>query len=112
MFFNLKYSFFNLKTDHFSLDKYYFLISFTPSCKTYASRKAYDNKIEDDIAELTYKREYQRRITQVYRADKKQKEQMKKDFKIWKDKAREQLKLYRENKISKERFCNWIEKNK
>ena len=84
----------------------------SPSCETYASRKAYDNKIEDDIAELTYKREYQRRITQVYRADKKQKEQMKKDFKIWKDKAREQLKLYRENKISKEKFCNWIEKNK
>ena len=31
---------------------------------------------------------------------------------IWKDKARDQLKLYRENKISKEKFCNWIEKNK
>ena len=89
-----------------------FNIDGSPSCKTYASRKAYDNKIEDDIAELTYKREYQRRITQVYRADKKQKEQMKKDFKIWKDKAREQLKLYRGNKISKEKFCNWIEENK
>ena len=84
----------------------------SPTCKTYASRKAYDNKIEDDIAELTYKREYQRRITKVYRADKKQKERMKKEFKIWKDKAREQLKLYRENKLSKEEFCTWIEKNK
>ena len=89
-----------------------FNIDGSPSCKTYASRKAYDNKIEDDIAELTYKREYQRRITQVYRADQKQKEQIKKEFKIWKDKARDQLKLYRENKISKEKFCNWIEKNK
>jgi len=84
----------------------------SPSCKTYASRKAYDNKIEEDIAELTYKREYQRRITQVYRADKKQKEKMKKEFQIWKDKAREQLKLYRGNKISKEEFGNWIEQNK
>lgn len=48
----------------------------------------------------------------MYRADKKQKEQIKKNFKIWKDKAREQLKLYRENKISKNEFCDWIEKNK
>lgn len=84
----------------------------SPSCKTYASRKAYDNKVIEDVAELTYKREYQRRITKVYRADKKQKEQMKKDFKIWKDKARERLKLYRDNKITKEDFCNWIDNNK
>ena len=48
----------------------------------------------------------------MYRADQKQKEQRKKEFKIWKDKAREQLKLYRENKISKNEFCDWIEKNK
>ena len=84
----------------------------SPSCKSYASRKAYDNKIVEDIAELAYKREYQRKITQVYRADKKQKEQIKKEFLIWKDKARKQLKLYRENKISKDEFCNWIEENK
>lgn len=84
----------------------------SPSCKSYASRKAYDNKIVEDIAELAYKREYQRRITQVYRANKKQKEQIKKAFQEWKVKAREQLKLYRENKISKNEFCDWIEKNK
>ena len=84
----------------------------SPSCKTYASRKAYDSKITEDIAELTYKREYQRRITQVYRADKRQKEQIKKDFIIWKTNARKQLKLCRENKITKEEFCDWIEKNK
>lgn len=84
----------------------------SPSCKSYASRKAYDNKIVEDIAELAYKRDYQRRITQVYRADKKQKEQIKKAFQEWKVKAREQLKLYRENKISKNEFCDWIEKNK
>ena len=84
----------------------------SPSCKTYASRKAYDNRVIEDEAELTYKREYQRRITQVYRADKKQKEQIKKEYLTWKAEARKQLKLYRENKISKEEFCNWIEKNK
>lgn len=84
----------------------------SPTCKSYASRKAYDNKIEEDIAELTYKREYQRRITQVYRADSIKKPKMKKDFKNWKSKAREKLKLYRENKISSEEFCNWIEENK
>ena len=33
------------------------------TCKSYASRKIYDNKITEDIAELTYKREYQRKIT-------------------------------------------------
>lgn len=82
------------------------------SCKTYASRKAYDHRVIDDEAELTYKREYQRRITQVYRADKKQKEQIKKEYLVWKAEARKQLKLYSENKISKEEFCNWIEKNK
>lgn len=84
----------------------------SPTCKTYASRKAYDSKIEEDLAELTYKREYQRRITKVYRAGKTQKEQAKNEFQIWKVKAREQLKLYRENKVSKEEFCDWIEKNK
>ena len=84
----------------------------SPTCKSYASRKAYDNKIEEDIAELTYKREYQRRITQVYRADSIKKPKMKKDFKNWKFKAREKLKLYRENKISSEEFCSWIEENK
>ena len=84
----------------------------SPTCKSYASRKAYDNKIEEDIAELTYKREYQRRITQVYRADSIKKPKMKKDFKNWKSKAREKLKLYRENKISSEEFCSWIEENK
>lgn len=84
----------------------------SPSCKSYASRKAYDNKIEEDVAELTYKREYQRRITQVYRADSIKKPLMRKDFKDWKLKAREQLKLYRENKITEEQFCTWIEENK
>lgn len=38
--------------------------------------------------------------------------ELKKEFLIWKDKARQQLKLYRENKISKKEFCNWIEENK
>lgn len=84
----------------------------SPSCKTYASRKAYDNKVTEDIAELTYKREYQRRITQVYRADKNQKEQIKKEYLLWKKEARTQLKLYRDDKITKEEFCTWIEKNK
>lgn len=84
----------------------------SPSCKSYASRKAYDNKIEEDVAELTYKREYQRRITQVYRADSIKKPIMRKDFKDWKSKAREQLKLYRESKITEEQFCTWIEEHK
>ena len=79
--------------------------------KSYASRKAYDNKIVEDEAELAYKREYQRRITQVYRADKDNKLIIKVEFLAWKENAREQLKLYRENKITKEEFCEWIEKN-
>lgn len=84
----------------------------SPTCKSYASRKAYDNKIVEDEAELAYKREYQRRITQVYRADKDNKLIIKVEFLVWKDNAREQLKLYRESKITKEEFCEWIEKNK
>ena len=84
----------------------------SPTCKSYASRKAYDNKIVEDEAELAYKREYQRRITQVYRADKDNKLIIKVEFLAWKENAREQLKLYRENKITKEEFCEWIEKNK
>lgn len=72
--------------------------------------KAYDNKIVEDEAELAYKREYQRRITQVYRADKDNKLIIKVEFLAWKENAREQLKLYRENKITKEEFCDWIEK--
>ncbi len=83
----------------------------SPTCKSYASRKAYDNKIVEDEAELAYKREYQRRITQVYRADKDNKLIIKVEFLAWKENAREQLKLYRENKITKEEFCEWIENN-
>lgn len=45
----------------------------SPTCKTYASRKAYDSKTEGG-AELTYKRKYQRRITKVYCEDKTKKE--------------------------------------
>lgn len=84
----------------------------SPSCKSYASRKAYDNKIVEDVAELAYKREYQRRITQVYRANELKKPIMRKEYNSWKAKARKQLKLYRENRITKEEFCDWIEKNK
>lgn len=84
----------------------------SPTCKSYASRKAYDNKIVEDVAELAYKREYQRRITQVYRASELKKPIMRKEYNNWKTKARKQLKLYRENKITKEEFCEWIEKNK
>ena len=40
----------------------------SPSCKTFAPRKVYADKVTEDAAELTYKREYQRRITKVYRA--------------------------------------------
>lgn len=83
-----------------------------PSCKTYASRKAYDEKVTEDIAELTYKREYQRRITRVYRADKDEKILRQKEFALWKPKAREQLSKYRQNKITQKQFCDWIEKNK
>ena len=84
----------------------------SPTCKTYASRKAYDERVIEDIAELTYKREYQRRITQVYRADKDVKTQIQKEYQEWKTNARKQLKMYRENKITKEEFCDWIDKNK
>ncbi len=66
----------------------------------------------EDEAELAYKREYQRRITQVYRANELKKPIMRKEYNDWKAKARKQLKLYRENKITKEEFCDWIEKNK
>ena len=31
----------------------------SPSCKTFASRKVYADKVTEDVAELTYKREYQ-----------------------------------------------------
>ena len=84
----------------------------SPSCKSYASRKMYDNKITEDIAELTYKREYQRKITQVYRTEESKKATMKKDFASWKSKARIQLKQYRDGKITADEFCNWIEENK
>lgn len=84
----------------------------SPSCKSYASRKAYDIKVVEDAAEFAYKREYQRRITQVYRAKEIVKPLMRKEFTNWKAKARKQLKLYREGKISGEEFCNWIEDNK
>lgn len=84
----------------------------SPSCRSYASRKTYEEKITEDIAELTYKREYQRRITRVYRSDKNEKTMRQKEFVLWKTKAREQLSKYRQNKITQKEFCDWIEKNK
>lgn len=84
----------------------------SPTCKSYASRKAYDIKIVEDTAELAYKREYQRRMTKLYRASEVVKPVMRIEFNSWKDKARIQLKLYRENKITTEELCNWLEKNK
>ena len=84
----------------------------SPSCRSYASRKTYEGKIIDNIAELTYKREYQRRITRVYRSDKNEKTMRQKEFALWKTKARKQLSLYRQGKITQQDFCEWIEKNK
>ena len=82
----------------------------SPICKSYASRKAYDIKIVEDSAELAYKREYQRRMTKVYRASEVVKPVMRMEFNSWKDKARKQLKLYREKKITADELCNWLEK--
>lgn len=84
----------------------------SPTCKSYASRKAYDIKIVEDSAELAYKREYQRRMTKIYRASEVIKPVMRMEFNSWKEKARKQLKLYRENKITADELCNWLEKNK
>ena len=84
----------------------------SPTCKSYASRKAYDIKIVEDIAELTYKREYQRKMTKVYRTPEALKPVMRVELNSWKDKARKQLKLYRQGKLTSDEFCNWIEKNK
>jgi hypothetical protein len=84
----------------------------SPTCKSYASRKAYDIKIVEDTAELAYKREYQRRMTKVYRANDITKPVMRMEFDSWKDKARKQLKLYRENKITADELCKWLDENK
>ena len=66
----------------------------------------------EDTAELAYKREYQRRMTKVYRASEVLKPAMRIEFNSWKDKARKQLKLYREHKITADELCNWLEENK
>ena len=85
----------------------------SPSCKTFASRKVYADKVTEDVAELTYKREYQRRITQVYRApDDNKKDSLQKKYSEWRVAAREQLLRYRNGEISGTEFCDWIEKNK
>ena len=85
----------------------------SPSCKTFASRKVYADKVTEDAAELTYKREYQRRITQVYRApDDDKKDSLQKKYSEWRVAAREQLLRYRNGEISSAEFMNWIEKNK
>lgn len=84
----------------------------SPTCKSYASRKAYDIKVEQDIAELTYKREYQKRITRLYRANDLIKVKVRSDFEKWRIKAKNQLSLYRDGKITSEEFCKWIENYK
>ena len=85
----------------------------SPSCKTFASRKVYADKVTEDAAELTYKREYQRRITKVYRApDDDKKDSLQKEYSEWRVAAREQLLRYRNGEISGTEFCDWIEKHK
>lgn len=76
------------------------------------ANKIDEGRVVENEAELAYKREYQRRITQVYRTDKENKQASREEFMIWKIKAREELKKYRENKISSYDFCDWIEKHK
>ncbi len=39
----------------------------SPTCKTFASRKAYEERVVEDEAELAYKREYQRKIKEISR---------------------------------------------
>lgn len=51
-------------------------------------------------------------MTKVYRASEVVKPVMRMEFNTWKDKARKQLKLYRENKNTADELCNWLEKNK
>ena len=82
------------------------------TCKSYTSRKTYDIKIVEAVAELTYKRDYQRKITQIYRAEEPKKATMKNEFASCKSKARAELKLYREEKITADEFSDWIEENK
>ena len=85
----------------------------SPSCKDFASRKVYADKVTEDIAELTYKREYQRRITKVYRApDDDKKDSLQKEYSEWRVAAREQLLRYRNGEISSAEFMNWIEEHK
>lgn len=85
----------------------------SPSCKTFASRKVYADKVTEDVAELTYKREYQRRITKVYRApDDDKKDSLQKEYSEWRVAAREQLLRYRNGEISSAEFMNWIEEHK
>lgn len=85
----------------------------SPSCKNFASRKVYADKVTEDIAELTYKREYQRRITKFYRApDDDKKDSLQKEYSELRVAAREQLLRYRNGEISSAEFMNWIEEHK
>lgn len=97
------------------VDKYYKFMTYSAVIdllERFSSQIHVSIKKSLDVAELAYKREYQRRITQVYRANEDNKLITKVEFLAWKENARKQLKLYRENKITKEEFCEWIEKNK
>ena len=51
-------------------------------------------------------------MTKVYRASEVVKPVMRIEFNSWKDKARKQLKLYREKKITADELCKWLEENK
>lgn len=84
----------------------------SPTCRNSASKRAYDLKIEEDIAELTYKRENQRRMTQIYRAKEKEKAILRAEYLKWKKSARENLVSYREDKIPMSQFIEWIENSK
>ncbi len=51
-------------------------------------------------------------MTKVYRANDITKPVMRMEFDSWKSKARKQLKLYRENKITADELCKWLDENK
>ena len=61
---------------------------------------------------VSYKREYQRRITKIYRAHDDKKDFLQKEYSEWRVGAREQLLRYRNGEISGAEFMDWIEKNK
>ena len=78
-------------------------------CRNVGAFQVYKQNLENTPALLEYRRTYNRKSNEVSRA--KDNVKLKEDFKEWRKKAQEQIKEYKQNKITEDELEKWLDDN-